>query len=246
MKLIEGDPSLVEICQLVETRLESVSCLATVEISVLLLKNFQDLRHPVTPRNPTAYNQTYHKILVNAEVFPSLSAKAAQFALAHEIGHHAHDTGISASLLGSNGVHPCLIADWLATQWGFAEERELYAARCAVVHTFTPESTLSKRGKARVIGYAYGEADVKKLDAATVLLGRQAGQVNVHIKDLIEAFQNGYLTYLREALADKLRREQVLKHMGMWSASMAPDKIDAFLEVTSANPRPGSPKARQK
>jgi hypothetical protein len=34
--------------------------------------------------------------------------------------------------------------------------RELYAARCAVVHTFTPNSNLSKTGKARVIGYAFG------------------------------------------------------------------------------------------
>jgi hypothetical protein len=42
--------------------------------------------------------------------------------------------------------------------------RELQAARCAVVHTFTPDSNLSKGGKARVIGYAYGKAGVKKLE----------------------------------------------------------------------------------
>jgi hypothetical protein len=124
--------------------------------------------------------------------------------------------------------------------------RELYAARCAVVHTFTPDSNLSKSGKARVIGYAYGKADVKKLDAATVLTGRQTGQVNVHIGDLIEAFHSGYISYLKEALADKKRREEVLKHTGMWSVSMGPDKIDAFLEVISASPRPGKAKAPPK
>ena len=56
--------------------------------------------------------------------------------------------------------------------------RELYAARCAVVHTFTPDSDLSKAGKARVVAYAYGKAEVMKLHAATILAGRQAGQVN--------------------------------------------------------------------
>ena len=77
---------------------------------------------------------------------------------------------------------------------------ELHAARCAVVHTFTPDSNLSKTGKAHVIGYAFGNADIKKLDDATVLLGRETGQVNVHMKDLIEAFYSAYETYLERSL----------------------------------------------
>jgi hypothetical protein len=123
---------------------------------------------------------------------------------------------------------------------------ELYAARCAVVHTYTPDSNLSKAGKARVIAYAYGKADVKKLDKATVLTGRQAGQVNVHMKDLIEAFHSGYETYLKEALTDTERRQEVMRHANIWTASMGPDKIDAFLAMTSANPRRGNPKAPSK
>jgi len=125
MKLVESDPSLAEICRLVEGRLQHVGCLAGVKIPVVLMEHFRDLGFPVTPRDPTAYNQTYHKILVNADVYPSFSRKAAHFALAHEIGHHAHDAGIAASLLVSKGVHPCLIADWLAAQWGFSEEMRI-------------------------------------------------------------------------------------------------------------------------
>jgi len=124
--------------------------------------------------------------------------------------------------------------------------RELYAARCAVVHTYTPDSNLSKAGKARVIAYAYGKADVKKLDAATALAGRQAGQVNVHMKDLIEAFHNGYETYLKEALADRERSQEVMMHAQIWTASMGPDKIDAYLAVKSADRLARDPKAPSK
>jgi len=124
--------------------------------------------------------------------------------------------------------------------------RELYAARCAVVHTFTPDSNLSKTGKARVIGYAYGNADLKKLDDATVLLRRETGQVNVHMKDLIEAFHSGYETYLKEAFADDDRRKEVMSHASIWTASIGPDKIDAYIAVKSSERAPGNPKAPTK
>jgi len=125
MKLIESDPILAEICRLVEGRLQHVGCLATIEIPAVLLEHFTNLGHPVTPKDPTAYNRSEHKIFVNAEVFPSFSVEAGQFALAHEIGHHAHYVGIAASLPEFRSVHPCLIADWLAVKWGFAEEMRM-------------------------------------------------------------------------------------------------------------------------
>lgn len=125
MKLAESDPSLSEVCRSVEGRLQHVECLESIEIPVVLLEHFKDLGFPVTPRDPTAYNLSGPKIFVNAQVFPSFSAGAAQFALAHEVGHHANDAALSASLLRSRRVHPCLIADWLAAQWGFAEEMRM-------------------------------------------------------------------------------------------------------------------------
>jgi hypothetical protein len=124
--------------------------------------------------------------------------------------------------------------------------RELYAARCAIVHTFTPDSHLSKTGRARVIGYAFGDADLKKLDEVTVLLGRETGQVNVHMKDLIEAFHSGYQTYLKEAFADSGRRKEVMSHASIWTSSMGTEKIDAYLAIQSASARPANPKARSK
>jgi hypothetical protein len=124
--------------------------------------------------------------------------------------------------------------------------RELYAARCAVVHTYTPDSNLSKAGKARVIGYALGKADLKKLNKATVLLRREAGQVNVHMQDLIEAFHGGYQAYLEEALTDRERREEVMGHASIWTTSMGTERIDAYLAMEFANSHPANRKAQTK
>lgn len=55
----------------------------------------------------------------------------AQFALAHEIGHHAHQKGITASDPRFKDVHPCVVADWLAAHCGFCDgmKAERLAAR---------------------------------------------------------------------------------------------------------------------
>jgi len=125
MKLIESDPSLAAVCRLVEARLQKVSCLAGAELPVVLLPHFNELGHPATPKDPVVYKRSDQRILVNAQVFPCYSTEAAQFALAHEIAHHAHHAGITAFHPESRDVYPCIIADWLATQWGFAEEMRM-------------------------------------------------------------------------------------------------------------------------
>ena|SRR5882757_1781637 len=107
--------------------------------------------------------------------------------------------------------------------------KDLYAARCGVVHTFTPDSDISKTGRARVIGYAYGDAEVKKLDEATSLLGRQGLQVNVRLLDLIEAFHNGFEVYLKEAFMDSTRWTEVMGNAGVWTTVINTAEVDKFL-----------------
>jgi hypothetical protein len=117
--------------------------------------------------------------------------------------------------------------------------KELYAARCGVIHTFTPDSNISKSGNARVIGYAYGKAELKKLDEATTLSGRQGIQVNVHLNDLIEVFHAGYETYLKEASADSVRWNEVMRDAGMWTVSIDTDAVDKYIAVKSSSMPPG-------
>jgi hypothetical protein len=122
MKLNETDGSLSDICRTVEKSVAEVDCLRAVQLPVKLLADFDSLGPPITPRDPTAYNRPSHTILVNASTFFSFPRGNAQFALAHEIGHHTHDVGITTSSTEFSGVHSCLVADWLAAKWGFEQE----------------------------------------------------------------------------------------------------------------------------
>lgn len=107
---------------------------------------------------------------------------------------------------------------------------DLFAARCAVVHTFTPESDLSKGGKARVVAYAFGAAKLDKLDKASDI-SAQSRQVNVHARASIDAFYNGFRTYLEEVRGDKARFRELQRTAGLWTVSMSPTTIDDYLEI---------------
>lgn len=121
MKLIESHGSLTDVCRVVERRLRGVDYLRGVVLPVKLLMSFESLGAPITSRDPTAYNRSTDTILVNAATFFSFPKNRAKFALAHEIGHHVHDTGIRTSLPELNSIHSCLVADWLAARWGFKQ-----------------------------------------------------------------------------------------------------------------------------
>lgn len=112
--------------------------------------------------------------------------------------------------------------------------KELYAARCGVVHTFTPDSDISRAGNARIIAYAHGDADVKKLDEATALMGRQGIQVNVHLRDLIGAFHAGWETYLKEVTADIQRWKEVANRTSMWTTDLDSATVDQYLKARSS------------
>jgi hypothetical protein len=68
----------------------------------------------------------------------------------------------------------------------WATSADLYAARCAVLHSYTFESRLSRSGQARQIFYTWGEADHTDLQLAVEQGGYNA--VAVHIDWLFEAF----------------------------------------------------------
>jgi hypothetical protein len=112
---------------------------------------------------------------------------------------------------------------------------DLYGARCAVVHTFTPDSDLSSRGKARVVGYAFGPAEVRDLDDATAMAGHSQIQVNIHVRDLIHAFFNGFADYWAEVQADFKRRQEVERSAGMWSVVVGTDLIKEYLNAKGSS-----------
>ncbi len=84
----------------------------------------------------------------------------------------------------SNGTFSCSALD-------------LYAARCALVHTYTPISKLSRQKKAKEILYSWGKADGKGAQDFLDQVGMTTNVV-VHIDDLIVAFRTGVEQFLRD------------------------------------------------
>lgn len=74
---------------------------------------------------------------------------------------------------------------------------DLYGARCGLVHTFTPDSDLSKKGKARKILYAWGTSEIHDLNEM-IDLANMNEYVPVKIEILITAFRNGVESFLSD------------------------------------------------
>jgi hypothetical protein len=75
---------------------------------------------------------------------------------------------------------------------------DLYAARCGVLHNLSPESDLSRGGKARQILYAWGDseaADLRKM----IERGEMQNIVAVQLESLIEHFRAGIKRFLDDA-----------------------------------------------
>jgi hypothetical protein len=115
---------------------------------------------------------------------------------------------------------------------------ELYAARCGILHTFSADSDLSRRGKARKVFYAWGTAPVGDLAQAASILDRN-DIVAVHIRDLIDGFRDGVAGYFQEIGADTRRQDAVAQHAGLWFVKMQPEPlrqlIKAHREIGPAN-----------
>ena len=63
---------------------------------------------------------------------------------------------------------------------------DLYAARCGLVHIFTPDSQLSAQRHARRICYAWGSAQMEDLQRTIDISNKGAEYVAVHVNDLYE------------------------------------------------------------
>lgn len=91
---------------------------------------------------------------------------------------------------------------------------ELYAARCAILHTLTAVADLTQSGKARPIVYVLGTWKAADLQKALERLGRR--EVVVHIGDLLEAFFAGVKTFLEEIEEDASRQQAIQARADLW------------------------------
>ncbi len=88
---------------------------------------------------------------------------------------------------------------------------DLYAARCAILHTMTPDSQLSKTNKAVPISYAWGTADLEELKKATDTL--MPGELSyLHLNDLSQSFRLGLTLFVKLNGDDEECKKRMKKH----------------------------------
>ena len=81
-----------------------------------------------------------------------------------------------------------------------ATAEDLYAARCAIVHSHSYESSLSRAGKARKVYYTYGRADHRALEQ--LVSARPTTEVAVKIEVLTAAFDEAFSKFEGALAAD--------------------------------------------
>ena len=110
---------------------------------------------------------------------------------------------------------------------------DLYGARCAIVHTFTPDSDLSKRGTAKVIYYAHSGADVAKLEEINSDFNRNAECLGV--SEMITFFYDAILRYMVAVEGDPVRKASVETKAGLWFGDADAGLIDKYLAAKASH-----------
>lgn len=93
--------------------------------------------------------------------------------------------------------------------------KELYAARCGVVHTYTSESDLSKKGEAREVVYSQGNRKAKEFQDVIDFAGVKT-HVAIRIDTLFEAFASGVERFLKDVAKDSEKNQIIYKRVRMF------------------------------
>jgi hypothetical protein len=89
------------------------------------------------------------------------------------------------------------------------EAIDLYAARCAIIHSYSFSSRLSEEEKAKEIYYAWGKANVKALRNDLDRRYKKPTKIAIHIDDFLEAFKEGVEKFKLSIKSDKEKEKIV-------------------------------------
>jgi hypothetical protein len=112
--------------------------------------------------------------------------------------------------------------------------KELYGARCGIVHTFSAASDYSRSGKAREVVYAWGTASAKDLRSISKAVGRD--HIVLDVDELIKVFRNGVYRFFSELLEDPKREKLVAVNASVWFTNMDKAVIDNVLNIIDKSP----------
>ena len=109
---------------------------------------------------------------------------------------------------------------------------DLYAARCGLLHTFTPDSQLSADGKARRLCYAWGTAKVQDIQRIIDVTNNGQIYAAVHVDELYEALKLGLLAFVDDIENDQPRNARVMakakKFFSEWNVESVEELITAI------------------
>ena len=146
----------------------------------------------------------------------------------------------SASWIASDNPNEAVkirFQDWV-NKWVLNNDKlkctaeELYAARCGILHSLTPNSTLSEKKGVRKIAYAWGKAKTKDLEESISILSMNEEIASILLEDLFWSFREGFVDYLEHVFNNKKEKEKFLTKSGQHFASIEMEKVDIFLEST--------------
>lgn len=107
---------------------------------------------------------------------------------------------------------------------------ELYAARCGLVHTLTPTSSMTQKGT-RKIAYSWGSGNNDQLETPISGLGADTELVSVHLSDLIKVFRNGMADYLVYVRQDSQRMKHFEEKCGEHFATLSIERVDEAMNL---------------
>jgi hypothetical protein len=108
---------------------------------------------------------------------------------------------------------------------------ELYAARCGILHTLTPNSSLHGKKKIRLLSYAWGEAKQENLNESIKLL-EYPGLVAVHVNDLFSSFRNGFADFIGTLEEDPMKKDIFAQKASKHFANTEISLVNEFLSLS--------------
>jgi len=96
-----------------------------------------------------------------------------------------------------------------SNNYGKISSLDIYGARCAVLHTMTPQSLLSKKNQVKELFYSWGDASSDALTKIYKLVNCR-GCVTLHVDSLFKEVEHGYEKFLdlKEYAEYKLKRKR--------------------------------------
>lgn len=105
---------------------------------------------------------------------------------------------------------------------------DLYGARCGLIHTFTPDSDLSKKKKARKMLYAWGTSEIHALNEM-IDLANMNEYVALKIEVLITTFRNGIESFLADLEKTPEKAQAVYARAANFFTTMSEEEKNVLL-----------------